>query len=114
MKIYFKNKSFDIKAKECNGFRKFIGLMFKSRETESLLFDFDEENRYSIHSLFVFFPFLAIWMDKNNEVIEYRIVSPFSINIYPKNKFRKIVEIPINSKNIWIVRFFVGKTEKFK
>lgn len=92
-------------------FGRFSGLMFKSRDTENLLFDFGTDIKISIHSLFVFFPFLAVWLDSRNRVIELEIVKPFKLCIMPKRKFRKLVEIPLNRKNKEIMGFFVGRKD---
>ena len=85
--------------KKCNAFNKFIGLMFKRREKAApLLFDFAKESRHAIHSFFVFFPFLAIWLDKNNKIAEYKVVYPFVPLVTPAKEFSKLIEIPLNEK----------------
>jgi len=83
--------------------------MFKGKETDNLLFVFDKDTRTPIHSYFVFFSFLAVWLDKNNNALECQIVKPFASVVKPEKKFRKLVELPLNSKNIEIIKFFVGK-----
>jgi uncharacterized membrane protein (UPF0127 family) len=98
-----------IKVKKLSSLGKFIGLMFASRRNESLLFEFSGNLREPIHSLFVFFPFLAIWLDKDNRVLERRIVRPFFLSVRPRRAFKKLVEIPINRENRKILQFFVGK-----
>ena len=114
MRVYFRNKSMHVNAIKCGIFRKAFGLMFRTKKTDNLLFEFNNDVKISLTSLFVFFPFLVLWLDDRNRVIEYRIIKPFVFKINAKNNFRKIVEIPINEKNKEIVRFFVGNTEKFK
>lgn len=104
------NKKIKIDVRRGN---KLIGLMFKGRENDILLFEFDKEGIYPIHSFFVFFSFLALWLDKNNNLIDKRIVKPFELYIRPKKPFRKLIEIPFNDKNKKIVDFLVGK-ERFK
>jgi len=110
IKVGFKNKKIEIEAKEAN---KLIGLMFKTKKHENLLFKFEKEGIYPIHSFFVFFPFVAIWLDKNNKILEKRIINPFEFYVAPKKPFKKLIEIPINDKNEIIVDFLVGK-ERFK
>jgi len=104
IRVGFKGKKFNIKARELSLPGQFIGLMFKSRETDSLLFNIG--GRWGIHSFFVFFPFLALWLDEKNNVVEYKIVRPFTSYVQPKDKFAKLVEIPINEKNKSIIGFF--------
>lgn len=107
-----KKGSRDIRAYQVGFFRKGIGLMFRTSDTDILLFSFKKATRASITSCFVFFPFLALWLDDKNKVIESRIVKPFRLRIAPKEKFCRLVEIPVNSKNMKNIDFFVGKTEK--
>tara|TARA_Y100000310_G_C20352580_1_gene655093 strand:- start:230 stop:568 length:339 start_codon:yes stop_codon:yes gene_type:complete len=111
MKIYFKGKSKDIRVKPMGVFQRFIGLMFKSKNCGNLLFEFSSTARWKIHSFFVFFDFLAVWLDESNNVIEIRRVKPFTTGVTCKRGFKRLVEIPINVKNREIIGFLVG--EKF-
>lgn len=86
-----------------------IGLMFRGKNTNNLLFDFGKNVRMAIHSVFVFFDFLAVWLDENNQVIDVKLIKPFSLHFCPKESFFRLVEIPINEKNKEIIEFFVGK-----
>ncbi len=113
MKIYFKRKPLDVKVKRVSSFGKFIGLMFKSAKSENLLFEFDYPGRIRIHSYFVFFKFTAVWLDKKNNVLEAEIVEPFRLNVRPKKPVHKLVEIPLNKKNLNLVRILV-EGERFK
>lgn len=85
-----------VKYKEVSGIKKNMGLMFKSRKTMPLLFRFDHDVDYSIHSIFVFFPFEIIWYDSNNKEIESRIVEPFRTNIKCSKPYRFFIEIPLS------------------
>ena len=106
----FKGRRASVNAKKCDYFEKILGLMFKSKNNaEALLFEFKKPVGFQIHSFFVFFPFVAIWLDEKNKVLDYRIVKPFSLHIAPQKPFRKLLEIPLNEKNMKISRFFVGK-----
>jgi len=97
--LNFKNKKFEIFVEKCNLFGMIKGLMFSRREkANALLFEFDKKIKISIHSLFVFYPFLAIWVDKKNKVLEIKKVFPFSLGVFPKFKCEKLIEIPINKK----------------
>lgn len=83
------------KKEELRKANKFLGLMFRTRKTNPILLEFDEDTNIPIHSYFVFFPFKAIWLDKNNKVIDKRIVRPFTFSVKAKKPFRKIIEIPL-------------------
>ena len=105
--IPYKNKKINIDAEDCNLFRKFSGLMFSRRENaEILLFDFEEKQKISIHSFFVFYPFIAVWLDKKNKIVDLKEVNPFAFCVSPKKSCFKLIEIPINKKNSKIVNFF--------
>ncbi len=108
MKVVYGRKSFDVDVIRVSSFGKILGLMFKSRETGNLLFEFRKSKKREIHSYFVFFPFLALWLDENNKVVDWIIVRPFTSAISPKRKFRKLIEVPMNTDNEHIFRFFVG------
>ena len=86
------------KAIKVRGIQKYIGLMFRTRKTKPLLFEFSKDTRTAIHSLFVFFPFHAIWLDENNKIIGQKVVKPFTFSVRPKKPFRKLIEIPISRK----------------
>ena len=104
IKIGLSGKKFNIEARELSPIRQAIGLMFKSKECDNLLFN--RRGRWAIHSFFVFFPFLAVWLDEKNKVLEYKIVRPFAFSVRPRNKFAKLVELPINRKNEKIIKLF--------
>jgi uncharacterized membrane protein (UPF0127 family) len=106
-KIKYKGKSIEIPdIKEANGIKKFIGLMFKSKKTDALLFTFGRETRQAIHSFFCK-DFLAIWLDKRGKVLQYKMVTPNQPFIKPSENFSKLLEIPLNNKYKKIIRFFL-------
>ena len=109
MIINFKNKNIETPVKKVSELGKTIGLMFKKKTTENLLFEFNEKTNLRIHSYFVFFDFLAIWLDKKNRVLEWKIIKSFTLSVKPKKSFFKLIEIPFNRKNEEIVESFVGK-----
>ncbi len=114
--IFYKGKRFSLNVKDVSFFGKFRGLMFRKFFRDGLLFNFSRGCREPIHSLFVFYPFLALWLNNKNELLEHRIVQPFKFSIVPKKKFYKLIEIPllVNGKeNNKLVNFLVGK-ERFK
>ena len=109
IRLSYKKEKFVIDLKICNWFEKFSGLMFSRREkAKSLLFDFKRPVKKAIHSYFVFFPFIAIWLNDKNKVIDFKIVKPFTSPTFPKKSFSKIIEIPINKKYEKIVGILVG------
>lgn len=82
------------------------GLMFCRREkTEALLFD---KKNIKIHSLFVFFPFLAVWLDDKNEIVEKKIVRPFRFFVSSGKSSFKLLEIPMSRKYSKIIKLLVG------
>ena len=100
--IFYKKKKIKINAKKCNSLQKISGLMFTSKEkARALLFEFKKPT--AIHSFFVFFPFIAIWL-KKNKIVEIRELKPFTFHIKPKKKVNRIIEIPINKKYNKILR----------
>lgn len=107
--IYFKNKEFKIDVKKVGYIGKFTGLMLKSSGTDNLLFEFKKDVGLSIHSLFVFFSFLAVWVDENNKVVDFKLVKPFRFSVKSKKEFRRLIEIPVNRKNDKLISYFVGE-----
>lgn len=111
MKIKIKkgNKQINISAKKVSELGKISGLMFRKKNTENLLFEFKNLTKIAIHSWFVFFPFLAIWLDSKQKVIECKIVKPFTCFVEPSKPFKILVEIPINKRNRRVVKTLVGE-----
>ena len=108
--LRYKGKKIFLNVRKCGYFEEAFGLMFKKKENvEALLFDFAGRKRLALHSFFVFFPFLVLWLDDKNKIMEMRIVKPFSFNIISKKTFSKIIEIPINGKYRKIIQKLVGK-----
>lgn len=97
--LNYKNKKFKLNVKVCNWARRITGLMFTQKEkAEALLFDFKKPVKYGFHSFFVFFSFVAIWLDDKNKVLDVKVVTPFKRNFSPKQFFVKVIEIPISKK----------------
>ncbi len=109
MKIYYKNRQIEIPARKVSPVGKIAGLMFRTKETENLLFEFSKETSMRMHSYFVLFPFLAIWLDEEDNVVDFKIVNPFALSVSSKKPFFKMLELPFNNKNTKIIDFFVGK-----
>ncbi len=107
MKIKIKNKTFE--AKKVSEFGKFSGLMFTRRKNaHALVFEFEKPTKLAIHSCFVFFPFVAVWSDENNKIIDFSTIKPFRLGISPEKPFCRLIEIPINEKYSEIVQALVG------
>ena len=109
IKLKFKGRELSVHAKKVSPLGMFSGLMFKSSTTENLLFEFKHKKSAAIHSCFVFFDFMAAWLDEENRVVDHMLVRPFTLSIKPKVEAKKLVEIPINEKNNSIINFLVGK-----
>ena len=67
--LNYREKKIDLELKEMKGFKEAIGLMFCRREkAKALLFSFKKPIDFTIHSFFVFFEFIAIWLDEKGKV----------------------------------------------
>jgi len=76
-----------------NLFSQARGLMFRSKPV-TILFKFDKDDIYSIHSWFVFFPFDIVYLDKGMRAVEiYKNVPSYSY-LKPKRPARNFLELP--------------------
>ncbi|MEK6873760.1 MAG: hypothetical protein AABW91_02855 [Nanoarchaeota archaeon] len=108
LKIFLNGKEIVVRdIIKANQFMKIKGLMFSIRENAFPIL-FETKNPLSIHSFFVFYEFLAIWLDDKNKVLDYKIVKPFSIREIAEKEFSKILEIPLNRRYYDVVNFIVG------
>jgi len=97
----YKNKNFNLDVKECRTIlSKTSGLMFR-KKSPALLFIFKKPVKISIHSFFCV-PFTAIWF-LDDKIIEIKNVRPWKFHIVPKKKFNRLLEIPLNNENFFIV-----------
>ena len=71
------------------------GLMFK-KQSKPLLFVFKKAKRRNIHSFFCK-PFKAVWM-RGEKIIDKRLIDSWKFSIKPKEKFDKLLEIPLRTK----------------
>jgi len=106
MKIYFKKKEIEIPVKKVSIYS--AGLILRTRNTSNLFFEKISKNP-SLTAFFVFFPFLILWLDDKNNVVDFKIAKPFQFKIDSKKPFSSIVEIPLNIKNKKIFNFFDDK-----
>lgn len=108
LEITLDGKKIKLNAVSVNFFGKFKGLMFSRREKAKILL-FENAKNIGIHSFFVFFDFIILWLDDRNNVVEWKIVRPFSVYEKSKRPFSKIIEIPINRRYHSIVDVIVGR-----
>jgi uncharacterized membrane protein (UPF0127 family) len=94
---------------------EWLGLMFSRREkARALVFDFKKPVKIPIHSFFVRYEFIAIWLDHFGKIIEIRKVKPWSFRVFPSRSFVKLIEIPCNSEYEDICKALVeDKTFKY-
>tara|TARA_Y100000310_G_scaffold81236_1_gene77834 strand:- start:2600 stop:2920 length:321 start_codon:yes stop_codon:yes gene_type:complete len=91
------SKEYDIEVKVCKNFvSQATGLMFR-KKSKPLLFVFKKSKKRAIHSFFCL-PFIAIWFDKE-KIIGMKKIMPWNPLIKPKEKYDKLLEIPLNDIN---------------
>ncbi|MEM3113156.1 MAG: hypothetical protein QXI33_01905 [Candidatus Pacearchaeota archaeon] len=110
LRIFSGSESIVVKnVREVEGINIFRGLMFSSKDnSNALLFNI----KSGLHSLFVFYDFLVLWLDYKNKIVDFRIVKPFRFYINTDKEYSKILEVPISRRYSGIANFIVG--EKFK
>jgi len=105
----YRDKEFIVQARECSFLRRGAGLMFRTRETDNLIFSFGKEAVYPFTGIFCFSPFLIIWLDENNEIIDFKLAKPFEARLLSTKPFKKVLELPLNRQNKKIIEYLVGK-----
>ena len=72
--IFEKNgKTANIELSNVPFLRQGIGLMFTKKEkADALLFNFRRNTTTTLFSYFVYYPFIAIWLDENDKFIEMK------------------------------------------
>ena len=108
-----KTKIFGISLniKKVRGLGKFIGLMFRSRNTGALFFELKTSK--AIHSFFCH-EFYAVWLDKKKKIIQINKIKPFTLSVSGGEKAKYLIEIPRNSNHDEIIKILDGKRERFK
>ncbi len=108
MKIKKGSKVIEVNpVKKLSLFGKFKGLMFSRRKkAKALLFEW---KNCAIHSFFVFYPFLALWLDGHNKIVDKKIVKPFSLCVFSGKNSEKLLEVPINKKYRGEILSLVGE-----
>ena len=104
----YKGKKFNLDVKKFSGIKNFTsGLMFISKEkAKALLFEFRKPVRFSLTSVFVFFPFVILWIDEKNKVVDFRKIKPFTFHIPSRKPYKKLLEIPFNENYKKILEVF--------
>lgn len=113
MRVKINKDFFDIDARVCSELGKAKGLMFVRREkARALIFDFPDKTRLAIHSLFVFFPFVSVWLDDKSRIVSIKEVKPFLFSVRPEKPFLRLIEIPLNKKYKEIAKKILSMKEK--
>lgn len=108
--FYKKKKKISVQAEHTSFFGKYRGLMFRRAKKAPILhFDFVKAGRHAIHSYFVFFDFVAVWLDSKNKIISCELIRPFRTLIVSPAKTTTLIEIPCTSKNHTLIRGIVDK-----
>ena len=74
-------------------FQRMHGLMFKMAP-ETLFFEI-YNSEINIHSMFVFFPFYAIYLDWNGTVVEKKKIEPFMLGVVNEKPAKVLIEISL-------------------
>ena len=72
-------------------FKNFRGLMFSPKKNIILVAPRESKTHSSIHSFFVFYPFNAVFLNKNKEVVDHKRIAPFSMYT-PKRPAKYVLE----------------------
>lgn len=76
---------------------KMRGLMFRDRII-AILFKFDSDGKWAIHSNFVKAPFDAVYLSGDGEVVEvFRKIPPNTALVSPKKDARYLLELPVET-----------------
>ena len=105
VKITHNGKVYEFPLEKYSSWKIYKGLMFSKNKKPLLM----EIKNKSIHSMFVFSPFLALWLNDDNRIVDYRLVHPFSSSIIPKSDFSKIIEIPYEGEYKNIIDEILGQ-----
>lgn len=80
-----------------NDFSRMRGLMFRDRII-AILFDFNSNGKYPIHSNFVAAPFDAVYLSEGGEVVEiFRKIPPSTQLVSPQKPARYLLELPVET-----------------
>ena len=101
MKVINKRTGKSVEAEKAFGMlQKIRGLMFRVKPVP-ILFDFSKSGFHPIHSLFVFFPFYALYIDENKEVVEKLRIEPFCALKKNSVPARYLLEIGVGQESLF-------------
>ena len=83
-------------------FSQGMGFVFHLRGKRSKLFEFPQENQIGIHMLFVFFPLIVVWMDKQKKITHTNVSYPFIS--FTSHKAKYVLEIPYKTEVLKKIR----------
>lgn len=102
MHILIKKRKLSVQF--CRGFAAALGFMFHFSSDYAKVLAFKKEQKISLHMFFVFFPLLAVFLDKNKRIVEIKKLLPFTF--YNCGKMAKyVVEVPYPLASKFKVRF---------
>jgi len=78
------------------GLKKIVGLMFKRdlAKDEAWIFEIDKPGRLSsgVHTFFCLSDILVVWLNEKSEVIDLKVMKPFSMKI-PRKEAKWVIEM---------------------
>ena len=72
--------------------QQFIGLMFRNKDHHQHVFRFNKIDKHPIHTFFVFHTIKVIWFDYSGNIIDEKIVKPFTFNVNHKGFSKSMIE----------------------
>ena len=107
----YKSKKINLNVKKLSGLKNFTGgLMFISgKKAKPLLFEFKKPEKIAFTGLFVFFPFMILWLYRKNNVLDAKKIRPFEWHIPTRKPYFKVLEIPFNKKYNKTAQLFDGR-----
>jgi len=69
-----------------------IGFMLHLPTKKAKIFAFPKERLTQIHMLFVFFPLIVVWLNKNKRITHLKVMHPFIS--FSGHKAKYILEVP--------------------
>jgi len=82
-------------------FQRLKGFMFVFNPKKAVIFEEKKETTtlLSVHSFFVFFPVLLVYLDNQNRVVDLFLLKPFSF-YNQRKKAKTLIEIPAFDEKI--------------
>ncbi len=114
LRVFNRRRQLQIDIKRVGFFTQFIGLMFSRRKTPIRLFSYSSDRKVPIHSWFVFYDFLIVWLDSKNKIVSWKVVKPFTSLVLPTRVCRAFLEIPLDGKYRKEIDFVVGRRQYTK